>query len=604
MHIHSIRNKALILLAALALVGVGGCSHADAPLPPGMEEPDLPNPDKLTLCLNVSFDNNTPATRAGNKPDCYDDPSGNFEKISTLRVIIVRQLSNDKNSGIVEANRLVMTNDQGHPMYDNLEFKVIANELKRIYLIANEQYLTAPTGFETPSKFLDSFRAVKKNEEGEPTELSSLNNWTVSVPGLTPDMTEIKGYSNGLFSPSPSVENPRRLPLTEFFDLELNRDENDPDDTFYSHLFMTRAAAKAMFYLNASENFTGDVSSTYIKAISLNGVGSTEYVFPHDATYSPSKDDLISVSSTDLSATLKQAYITDFNAPTDNRKLTYIIDGLNIKIEKPVNGLRQITELPIYFPESILEPEHHYIVGVQLNNGMWLSAPLQPQFNDNGVQINKYNILNIKREGVTHEAISRNTFLPIELYFDEAMDLTVHVLPWDREEYYVDYTANVGFNEGDFLDFEGKEQQGQTGDFLSLNTSTGQLVLNYGKVAKGSFCISSPVGATWDAYLVTTGGIQDAIQFQMPNPDYDPANTSSTQPATINTTHISGNIGEPANFGIVATLAPGATQNSATLMVIVTLADGTPVIANVVGDWPCSKGDKPINRLTVIENPL
>ena len=73
-----------------------GC-HSDAPCTPGGEEPEVPVPDpeKVTLCLNVSFDGQTGQTRAENDPDRYDDPSGDFEKISTLRVIIVRNFKEE-----------------------------------------------------------------------------------------------------------------------------------------------------------------------------------------------------------------------------------------------------------------------------------------------------------------------------------------------------------------------------------------------------------------------------------------------------------------------------------------------------------------------------
>lgn len=583
MTIQTIRYQAFSLLA-MAVLACAGC-HSDAPVSPDVEGPEAPVPDqdKLTLCLNVSFDGPS-ATRAENDPNRYDDPSGDFEKISTLRVIIVRNLSEDGKSGIIEANRLVMTNDAGHPLYDDLEFKVIANEQKRIYLVANEDFLTAPAEFGSPRNFLDSFKVSSPSNEKD-TDLSPLSDWTVSVPGLTSATTEIKGYGAGLFSPSPS----RRLPLTEYFDIEVNRSENDPTDTFYSHLFMTRTAAKAIFYLNTSENFAGDdVRNTYITAISLTGVGSTEYVFPHDTEYSKPKKDLISVSQTDIPSSSKkfEAYITNFTTPVDNKELIYLIDDINIEITRPTDGqARLITPAPIYFPESILEPDQHYIVGVRLSNGTWLRAPLD------GSDINTlHNILSIKDGDNERDAIARNTFLPIELNFDGALDLTVNVLPWNREDHYVDYTANVGITDENCLNFEGSE--GQTGDYYLLDKLAAQLVLNYGKVAKGSFTIASPLGYTWDAYLITTGGTTDAIQFQIQDPDDDSK--------TITTTHISGRIGETADFGIVSTVAPGDEQNTAQLIVMATLATGTQVIVDVLKSWP--SGNPGI--LTVIQDQI
>lgn len=598
MMLKSIRYKALSLLAVLG-VACAGC-HSDTPCPPGVVEPDVPvpDPDKVTLCLNVSFEGQDGQTRADNDPDRYDDPSGDFEKISTLRVIIVRNYTEQPaenggvfQTGIVEDNRMVVTNDQGRPIYDNLEFKVIANEYKRIYLIANEKYLTAPDAsltvpetYDSASKFLDSFKGGEAGEKAGPVDLSSLTEWTVSVPGLTSSMSQIVGYGNGLFSPSSS----RRLPLTEFFDVNVKR-ANEVNDQFYSHLFMTRAAAKAVFYLNTSDNFEVNegesIENTYIRAIRLTGVGTTEYVFPNSTEYFPSKKDLTQYTSEDRPANSpkKEAYVTTFKTPASNREVDYLISDVNAEIKKPAGGEPRAITSPIYFPESILDPGQNYTVEVQLNNGTWLTAHLD-------AESLKHNILTIKDGDTEREAIARNTYLPIELNFDGAMNLTVNVLPWNRENYYVDYTANVGFGDEGFLAFTGTE--GQTGDYLLLDRTAAQLVLNYGKVAHGSFYIASPVDARWDAYLITTGGTTDAIQFQVP----DPADASKT----ITTTHISGIVGrDKAEFGIVATVAPGDSQNSAQLMVIVTLANGTPVLANVINkNW-----ETDADRLTIIENP-
>ncbi|MDE6843582.1 MAG: hypothetical protein K2J24_08660, partial [Muribaculaceae bacterium] len=394
-----------------------------------------------------------------------------------------------------------------------------------------------------------------------------------------------------------------RLPLTEFFDIYASR-LIEAEDMCYANLFLTRAAAKANFFLDTSNyynNNAGDIpeANTAITAIKISGIAPMEYVFPHDTEYNPSKASLI--SNVANPSKIDKAYITDFSVPqgarADEQLVTYALNQLNVEIKKSATGDSTLinTIRPVYFPESILEPGKRYEVSVQINNRHWLTAPLET----NILQITKME----NGVNVTRDAIARNTYLPIIIKFNGAASITVEVLPWDREDYYVDYTANVGFNEGDYLSFP-EQEAGQTGDFLSLSEETGQLVLNYGKVARGRFLISSPLGATWNAYLVTTGGVQEAIQFQIPNPNYNPENPESNEPATINTTNISGNVGEEAEFGIVATLAPGDTQNSASLMVIVTLADGTPVIANVIGDWACSKGDRPINRLTVIENPI
>ena len=539
--------------------------------------------NRSTVRLNLTIDTGTaPAGRADlGDHDKYEDPSGDFEKIHQLRIIIARLADKEEGKWVIEANRLVATSDEGYPIGDNLEFEVVANEDKRIYLIANERFLTPPVGMTgTATSFLNSFAVVDGDEDDE-VDFTPFTNWTVSLPNLTDATTTV---TTGIFSPNVATN---RLPLTEVFDFYVDSNKA-VDDICYAHFFLTRAAAKARFYINATDNFTGtEVANVSIQAIRLSGIGTTEYVFPNNAVYSTPKELLTAPGN------VIETYITSFATPAANRPVTYEITGLNVEIEKPADGKPSLIQgvngaSTIYFPESILAARQHYMVSVQLNDakGTWLTAPLET------------NILSIEDDnGEKRDAIARDTALPIIITFNGATDIRAEVLPWNREDYYVDYAANVGFAGNEkFLEILGTP--GQTGDYLSLNKDNAQLVLNYGKTARGTFEIASPIGAQWDAYMITTGGRQDAIQFQIP----DPADDTKT----ITTTHISGKIdGTPANFGIVATVAPGATQNSAQLMVIVTLVDGTPVVADAIKNWNAKDGNgKKIDRLTIIENPI
>lgn len=612
-------NRHIILALLTGAAGVfAGCSSDRDILPEEVKMPGAKE-DLVTLSLNVSIGGNRQMTRAGedgeeettdpNDPNGgYVDQSGDFEKVSELRVIIMHELEweklSDKDSipvsGTVEANRLVVTHDNGMPIYDDLEFEVIAKENKRIYLVANEHYLTASTtDYASATAYLDSFKletiGENGNKEAPRYEFDKLAKWTVSLPNLTATTEEV---TDGLFMP----RNNRRLPQTEFFDIYVDR-YMETEDVSYANLFLTRAAAKANFYLDTSELFKvgegEEIVNSKITAIKISGIGTEEYVFPKDALYNPDKYDLISTQI--APGKTKEAYISNFALPEGAKTVTYVLNGLNRVITDPktegrpedfndltIDDLSKFTRintgLPIYFPESILEEGKHYEVSVQINNNEWLSAPLTT------------NILNIDGK----DAIARDTYLPIVIKFLGAADISVEVLPWDREDYYVDYTANVGITDEGCLKIEGVA--GQTGDFLALDKDNGQLLLNYGKVATGKFFIASPLNTRWDAYLVTTGGTQDAIQFQIPNPDYVSDTATPDEPKTITTTHISGEVGkDEANFGIVSTVAPGPERNSAQLLVFVTLVNGTQVIANVIRDWDCYTNKK-IDRLTVIEN--
>lgn len=570
MILKSLRHKSLIFLA-LASLSLGSCINDSAS---ECLEQDRSKSVVLRLALNGAGSDATRAEKG--EPDWYDPATGSFETISQLRVIIVR-LNDAKTGGIVEANRMVRTSDTGTPLNDNLEFLVVAEENKRVYLIANEAFLPVPDAvkdkYRTASIFLDTFKGTSPDKEGSPIDLSVFSNWTVTMPDVTAATQTVK---KGLFSPSEAT----RLPLTEYFDLFVTR-ENAVDDIYHANMFLTRAAAKAQFFISTetSGNFddTDDdpkIINSRITAITLEGISTTEYVFPNAAIYKPSKEDLMKLELKDL----KEAYITSFKAPQPNQKVTYLIEVMDQEIKKPATpetGAAAPTPITgtIYFPESILGSGEKFKVRVQLDGQNWIEGELDT------------NILNMA--GV--DAIARDTYLPIHLIFNGAGQFRVDVLPWNREDYYAEYSENIGFNDEDYLKISGTA--GQNGDYLLLDKVAAQLVLNYGKVAKGSFFIPSPAGSTWDAYLITTGGTTDAIQFQIP----DPADATKT----ITTTHLSGKAGtDKAEFGIVATVAPGDTQNSAQLMVIVTLANGVPVVANIIGNWETDK-----DRLTVIENP-
>ena len=581
MTFQSIRYTVFSLLALLGMVCVG--CHSDVPCPPEPEKPEtpVPDPDKVTLCLNVSFDGQN-GTRADNEPDGYQDPSGDFEKVSTLRVIIVRNFKEEAaenggvfQTGIVEANRLVMTNDQGHPLYDNLEFKVIANEYKRIYLVANERYLTPPSNFTTSinptaTKFLESFN------EGEETDFSKLTNWTVSLP-IIPSTGIV---TRSMFSPENEKEK-TMLPLTEFFDVKVDR-EKSIDETCFSNLFMTRTAAKARFFLDVSDNYIDDEAiNPVIESISFSGIGTREYVFPNKTEYSVPKIDLIS-ETPEFNRNIK-TYIKDFATPPGNTMATFFIDNINKEVvaldpddveyldESKTKRLGKSITDPIYFPESILEDGSKYTVTVKLTDGTSLSAPL----NDN--------ILNIEGK----EAVARNTYLPIVIRFVGAMDIRVDVLPWTSETYEFDFSDHVGMSDDGAVSFI-ESSYAENG----FDIATGRLVLrDYPQATSGSFTIGSPVGHRWDAYVVTTEGEMNAIQFVI---------GKDASGNNIFSDHISGIVGEKVDFNVAATMSAGNQQREAILQVMVTLDyGGISVPVNILEGGSYGEGTE---NITFIQN--
>ena len=423
MLIQSIRNKTLTLVSLMAVAVVSGCGHSNDPRLP--EEP-LPDPDQLTLCLNVSFSGQEADTRADQNPDEFVGPTGDFETISTLRVIIVRDsVAKDENDlpmtdsngntivakRKVEANRLVATSPQGYPLYDNLEFEVIADENKRIYLVANESSLTPPanTTWKNATAFLDSYKPG--NEFPLDYKDAVLTNWTVSLSDINHeyiDGTATDVTKAGIFASPKDAKFPNKLPLTEFFDIYADSSEAI-DDIYTTNLFMTRAAAKANFYVAPpGESVSEAYANIKIAAIALSGIGKEEYVFPYNTTYSADNANYSTENKHNVtSKELEKLYITNFSTPSATT-LTYYLDTFAEGYEDGVNIVGSDEEKSIgtmYFPESILASGQKYQVSVLLNTGTWLTAQLET------------NILSIDEGASQRDAIARNTDVRVTMTF-------------------------------------------------------------------------------------------------------------------------------------------------------------------------------------------
>lgn len=399
------RHKALAVLAASALV-LAGCSEDT---PAGLSGEDV----TLRLTLDYGLDASS-SSRADNtdKNDGYEQPSGEFEQIHTLRVIIVRQLGVDASTGmplegsaakdaVVEYNKLVMTSPEtGMPLRDKLEFKVKDNESKIIYLIANEEALPNPLGQGkgTTTAFLDGLKRGTEivNDDFDASKL--FNNWVVSMPkGNIPNAT------------SNMFDGARAIPLTEFFKVDVTRTSPGRTDAEPSlkegetqsvHLFLTRAVAKVSFNVKVDDSYKA--SGSNITGIRFKGFNWTEYVFPHAAKYSPDK--VVEDFPYNDDGTPKQSgrYITTFQPlrRTQPAGCVYDITGLNIPVQA---GTDQVVG-PFYFPESAFTGnEGTFNVQIMLDNsGSWISGT---PTSVNYLMVNGY------------PAVARNTHLKYEITF-------------------------------------------------------------------------------------------------------------------------------------------------------------------------------------------
>lgn len=397
----------LLALMTLLIASLTGCSQ---------DEPAQHDQKKDSVILRLAIDTGlNPSSRAG-EPDYFEKPSGDFENIYTIRVIIV------KDGKVVEANRLVKTTDTGRPIDDNLEFKVETGS-KSVYLIANEATLPVPDQFaakdgrpavySNATAFLDD--QYKVGNEFSPEVFQK---WVVDLPGGNPAATA------GLYS---NIAGANGLPLTEAFDFTVSAD-SDPkvaqDETQTVYLFLTRAAAKATFNVEVASDYQG--SGVNITGIRLNGLNWQQYVFPKDAKYDPEKNVVIKGGLPEA-VTATNRYLTSFATPGRVNGVTGANVTLNlaaanqIEIKAGANG-----EVgPVYIPESLIPaqnaPGARFNVQVQLDNSTWLDAKELGVGTGNNIQL---------VNGA--QAIARNTHLKVTIGFnsDNQITATVQLVPY------------------------------------------------------------------------------------------------------------------------------------------------------------------------------
>lgn len=433
MILHTLRHTAAAALT-LAAMALAACS-SEAPSPASEE-----TRGDVTLRLKVSTaDSAAPSRTDLGDQDGYEDPEGDFEKVATLRVIILHDSPRK-----VECNRMVATDDKGNPINDNLEFKVSSNELKWVYLIANEASLPLPanvTEFSTVSEWLDHFTS------GVELPLD-VQNWTA---GYTATQLNSQNVTASIFGDQ------RHLPLTEVFRLQSVKlphpdysgdgsgDQGSESGTTgnisltqEANLFLTRAAAKATFRFDFS-NYPDNVSGVQVTAVRLKGLSQREYVFPNNTFYSPGKYTSAGEGHINVVEN-NERYITSFASPAENSIVDFLFNkdaGFDpVDMKKPAGASETDKKLiargPIYFPESLSEQANGaYTVEVQL------SDPTNPE-NNHWFEAKPLNDNILEFDG--HQAIARNTHLYIDIKFTPAgITCVTEVLP------YLGVNLNPGF---------------------------------------------------------------------------------------------------------------------------------------------------------------
>lgn len=303
----------LLLLAAMGMAT--GCRSSETPVEPAPEDTDV------LLCLSVSVSNTAeiyrPGTRAGEEDSeepvagenpadsvyTFEPPAWVYERMNTLRVIIVRP------DNTVEYNRLEhLPADEGTSEFDQMFFKVATDqgktdeknpdiriEKKRIYLIANEASLPS----EDMRNFLADLTTGSTFSSTQAEDMLVSEEWTTGAVPLIDN----------------SGDGPKKfIPMTEFFDINVSYNittGNIGKPAQYESLFITRIPVKFEFSIKGDASALLPNESVRITAIRFMNVMEKEFLFPHNAIYSPTKYEQIESRPQELTGRV----ITYFESP-------------------------------------------------------------------------------------------------------------------------------------------------------------------------------------------------------------------------------------------------------------------------------------------------
>ncbi len=524
----------LILLLAFWL---GGCSSRN-------DEPSPMGPQGISLVLNISTGD---VASFGSRADDYSFEQAilDTEKIRSLRIIIV-----DTQEGSETQNKVVAYHETGILSYARFNISGIRfdglnfSNSYRIYLVANENTL--------PSTIKDYLKSL--------TEGVSYDSYLETCLLNTHNI----GSGNFLFSNESNSHFTGPIPMTEFFDITTDpRPDTTAEDIIVymqRDFFITRAASKFTFNIKKSEDYVEVTEHSTIKSIKLFGLSGSEYLFPNNTTYNPSK---YSPSSNDFGGREIVGFATP---PTDPLYYTFDLPEEGIQIS-------DISEEGISYSPSVYFSESKGVVGK-----FYCSI-----FFENGTESEIKELTNLPH------GLPRNThvIVNITLSNDGVMLLSVEIVPWVVNTLFLNYTQTVVVNPTlvwDDMTFE------------SYDNSTGIIEVktwsHNPKPVVGTFTIQEPVGATWTAYLLPKDGSPSAFSFC-----YYDEEMESYQPIGFN--YIAGIIdGEEIELAICSTMETISEENSAILQVLVRLENGTILEAPLVSK------NYPFSRYTFVQKPL
>ena len=368
-------------LCAVSCGDVGSWSNLD----PGTgQHPDAEKPTEVTLRLKVSVLGDTPQTRAypGVPDGSFEDPATEYERLHTLRVIIVDSL------GKVEHNRMVNLDKDGNVINDNLEFRIsvpwikeengkehfgVAN--KKIWLFGNEKAANPAV--------CDAMVSVKLTETGAALTQDQMdaykNNGNMALDLLSVGTTFCGAYDNvnGWGSAEaqaqtalqsavltredgkPFIDNSaaesdmQYVPMNEFFDISITPDDLKKSEggTIFrvtKDLFVTRSLVKFTFSAQFGDDYPSDKWDMKITEIKIDKLAKSSFLIPDKTKYDPGKYEV-------LTSQPEGRKIISFEVPTEAADEGFIFLPKSFPVMKTPPATTEsenVYSAFMYFPET------------------------------------------------------------------------------------------------------------------------------------------------------------------------------------------------------------------------------------------------------------
>ncbi|MBD5369790.1 MAG: hypothetical protein HDR80_01410 [Bacteroides sp.] len=526
------------LLLVMTLAGAS-CSREAEPSGPGTGL-------SLLLRVGVADRGGVQARTLSRASADYDfqSPALATEKLHTLRVVIV-----DDATGTVTHNHLEPLSTPAS-IVGGMRFEVDFSTDYTLYLIGNEAGIP---GVDVSGLFGSTLAVGHSYPAGLLEELTV----AASAPGES--LIDNSGVSSSI------------IPMSEKFSITTVDRPQGPQTvsiTMEENLFVTRAASRFSFKFFKSEDYAGD-NTLEVRSIRISGIADREYLFPNSTEYLPAKGE--ATSSPDSGrlvtsfATPSEA-VTDFSRFEVRSQVPIKVGALPTRAPGSASSAGTPFSPEIYFPESRCSDGAPMTCSISFDGETYLPPVELPNL-PGGLPRNTHAVVNI--------TIGNNGVLLFE----------VSTLPWTTEYFEIDFTHNVAMAEDGALAFA-------EGTFSSLDKSRGRLVLNdYPEAVRGSFGISSPLGARWTAFLVAASGELNSIRFR----------TVDDAGQTVYTDYLTGFIdGRKVTFDVAPVMAAGESARSAVLQVMVTLHNGLTIPVNVLKNTEYGSG---IEFITFIQNP-